>query len=112
MISSDLCMDDCSWKEALDFDLCTWVAGTVTGISYMSPTLETQPREPMYRITTMYPENPRAPLYNPISRDMTPLAKLYIRREKILARNCDDDFLQALKVDVSDNTEEQDTKSE
>ncbi|KAI9582876.1 spondin-1 [Glossina fuscipes] len=108
----DLCMDDCSWKDALDFDLYPWDAGTDSGISYMSPNLETQPRERMYRITTMYPEDPRAPFYNPTSRDMTPLAKLYIRREKILPRNCDDDFLQALKVDVSDNIEEQDTKVE
>uniref|UniRef100_A0A1B0BH78 Spondin domain-containing protein n=1 Tax=Glossina palpalis gambiensis TaxID=67801 RepID=A0A1B0BH78_9MUSC len=51
-------MDDCSRKEALDFDLYPWNAGTATGISYMSPILETQPRERMYRITRMYPEDP------------------------------------------------------
>ncbi|KAM7345975.1 extracellular matrix protein f-spondin isoform 1-T3 [Cochliomyia hominivorax] len=108
----DLCTADCSWKESLDFDLYPWDAGTDSGITYMSPNLETQPRERMYRITTMYPEDPRSPFYNPKSRDMTPLAKLYIRREKIISRNCDDDFLQALQVETSDDSEDQDTRIE
>lgn len=64
----------------------------------------------MYRITTMYPEDPRAPFYNPQSREMTPLARLYLRREKIVSRNCDDAFLQALQLEVSDDAEEQDTR--
>ncbi|XP_037894135.1 LOW QUALITY PROTEIN: spondin-1-like [Glossina fuscipes] len=46
------------WSKALDFDLYPWNAGTATGISCMSPILETQPRERMYRITRMYPEDP------------------------------------------------------
>lgn len=108
----DLCTEDCSWKESLDFDLYPWDAGTDSGISYMSPNAETQPRERMYRITTMYPEDPRAPFYNPKSSEMTPLAKLYIRREKIMSRSCDDHFLEALKLDVSDDVEEQDTRPE
>jgi len=41
---------------------------------------------------------------------MTPLAKLYLRREKIVSRNCDDEFLQALQLEVSDDAEEQDTR--
>ncbi len=60
----------------------------------------------MYRITTMYPEDPRQPFYNPRSDTMTPLAKLYIRREKVFSRNCDDNFLQSQVLDVSENTEE------
>ncbi|XP_037949108.1 spondin-1 [Teleopsis dalmanni] len=108
----NLCTDDCSWQESLDFDLYPWDAGTDSGITYMSPNSETIPRERMYRITTMYPEDPRAPFYNPSSKEMTPLAKLHIRREKIISRNCDDDFLQALQLDVSDDVEEQDIRSE
>ncbi|KAM8712625.1 hypothetical protein ACLKA7_013027 [Drosophila subpalustris] len=108
----DLCTSDCSWKESLDFDLYPWDAGTDSGITYMSPNSETQPRERMYKITTMYPEDPRSPFYNPQSQQMTPLAKLYLRREKIISRNCDDDFLQALQLEVSDDAEEQDTRAE
>ncbi|XP_005181918.1 spondin-1 isoform X2 [Musca domestica] len=108
----DLCTADCSWKESMDFDLYPWDAGTDSGITYMSPNLETQPRERMYRITPMYPEDPRAPFYNPQTKTMVPLAKLYLRREKIISRNCDDDFLQALQLEVSDDTEDQDTRAE
>uniref|UniRef100_T1PNB9 Spondin-1 n=2 Tax=Musca domestica TaxID=7370 RepID=T1PNB9_MUSDO len=108
----DLCTADCSWKESMDFDLYPWDAGTDSGITYMSPNLETQPRERMYRITPMYPEDPRAPFYNPQTKTMVPLAKLYLRREKIISRNCDDDFLQALHLEVSDDTEDQDTRAE
>ncbi|XP_055854863.1 spondin-1 [Episyrphus balteatus] len=108
----DLCTEDCSWKESMDFDLYPWDAGTDSGITYMSPNVETIPRKRMHKITTMYPEDPRAPFYNPNSKTMTPLAKLYIRREKIISRNCDDDFLQALQLDVSDDSEDQDTRTE
>ncbi|KAI8039991.1 hypothetical protein M5D96_007416 [Drosophila gunungcola] len=108
----DLCTEDCSWKESMTFDLYPWDAGTDSGISYMSPNSETQPPERMYRITTMYPEDPRAPFYNPQSREMPPLARLHLRREKIISRNCDDDFLKALQLEVSDDAEEQDTRAE
>uniref|UniRef100_A0A1B0BA15 Spondin domain-containing protein n=1 Tax=Glossina palpalis gambiensis TaxID=67801 RepID=A0A1B0BA15_9MUSC len=56
--------------NALDYDLYPWDAGTDSGITYMSPNLEIQPRERMYRITTMYTEDPRAPFYNSKSRDV------------------------------------------
>ena len=69
----------------------------------MSPNAETQPRERMHKITTKYPEDPRAPFYNPNSDEMTPLAKLYIRREKVITRNCDEELLQAQIVEVSEN---------
>lgn len=108
----DLCLEDCSWKDSLDLDLFPWDSGTDSGISYMSPNLETIPREKMYRITTMYPEDPRAPFYNPNSDKMTPLAKLYIRREKVIPRSCDEEFLEALQLDVAENTEDQDVRPE
>lgn len=60
----------------------------------------------MYRITTMYPEDPRQPFYNPKSNNMTPLARLYIRKIKTISQNCDVNFLQAQVLDVSENTEE------
>lgn len=60
----------------------------------------------MYRITTMYPEDPRQPFYNTKSSTMIPLAKLYIRKVKSIPQNCNDDFLQAQVLDISENTEE------
>jgi spondin-1 len=73
----------------------------------MSPNAETQPRERMHRITTKYPEDPRAPFYNPHSDDMTPLAKLFIRRDKVTPRNCDDEILQAQIVEISENEDDE-----
>lgn len=61
----------------------------------------------MYRITTMFPEDPRQPFYNRNSSEMTPLARLYIRKTKTVPRNCDDKFLQSQVLDVSENTEDE-----
>lgn len=102
----NLCKADCSWEESLDIDLYPWDSGTDNGISYMSPNSETQPRERMTKITTMYPEDPRAPFYNPKSDKMIPLAKLYIRRDKLIPKSCDDDFLLSQILDESENTED------
>lgn len=78
--------------------------------SYRSPNAETQPRERMHRITTKYPEDPRAPFYNSRSDVMTPLAKLYIRREKVIKRNCDEEILQSQVLDEAENNDEQDIR--
>lgn len=105
----NLCRKDCTWEPSLDFDLYPWDSGTDSGISYMSPNVETQPRERMHRITTKYPEDPRAPFYNSRTAsdyDMTPLAKLFIRRDKVITRNCDDEILQSQIVDVAENDDE------
>jgi len=102
----NLCKVDCSWLEGEDFDLYPWDAGTDNGITYMSPNSETQPRERMTRITTMYPEDPRAPFYNPKSDSMVPLAKLYIRKERTVAKSCDAEFLRSQILDVAENGEE------
>lgn len=102
----NLCKKDCTWEPSLDIDLYPWDSGTDSGISYMSPNIATQPRERMHKITTKYPEDPRAPFYDTRSDDMTPLAKLFIRREKVIARNCDDEILQSQIVDVAENDDE------
>lgn len=59
----------------------------------------------MRPITTMYPEDPRAPFYNPQSSTMTPLAKLYIRREKVIPRPCDFDLASNEVLDDAENSE-------
>ncbi|XP_975464.3 spondin-1 [Tribolium castaneum] len=101
----NLCLKNCTWIENLIIDLFPYDAGTDSGISYMSPNAETKPRERMYRITTTYPEDPRAPFYDPSKKEMTPLARLYLKREKLIPKNCDENFLNA-QLDVSENTEE------
>lgn len=75
-------------------------------IYFQSPNSETQPRERMYPITTMYPEDPRQPFYDPVNRTMTPLARLYIRKVKQYPRACDAEFLQTQVLDVAENSED------
>ncbi|XP_028167311.1 spondin-1 isoform X2 [Ostrinia furnacalis] len=95
----DLCQKDCSWIESKVIDLFPYDAGTDNGISYMSPNSETVPRERMYRITPMYPEDPRAPFYNPGASEVPPMARLYLTREKLVPRSCDEDALLAQVVE-------------
>ncbi|XP_045520436.1 spondin-1 [Pieris brassicae] len=104
----DLCNADCSWAESETIDLYPYDAGTDNGISYMSANSETSPRERMYRITTMYPEDPRAPFYDPSQKEMRPLARLYITREKIVQRGCDEETLQTLVAEEAENTQSAD----
>ncbi|XP_023024840.1 extracellular matrix protein f-spondin [Leptinotarsa decemlineata] len=101
----NLCLKNCTWMEKLTLDLFPYDAGTDSGISYMSPNAETSPRERMYRITTTYPEDPRAPFYDPSKKEMHPLARLYLTREKLIPKNCDESFLTA-QLDVSENNED------
>ncbi|KAL1506661.1 hypothetical protein ABEB36_005985 [Hypothenemus hampei] len=101
----NLCLKNCSWIPEMTVDLYPYDAGTDSGITYMSPNTETNPREKMYRITTMYPEDPRAPFYDPNKKAMVPMARLYLKREKVIPKQCDENFLNS-QVDVSENTEE------
>lgn len=50
----------------------------------------------MYRITPMYPEDPRAPFYKFMGTEMEPMARLYLTREKLIPRGCDEKVLEAL----------------
>lgn len=70
-----------------------------------SPNSETNPRERITRITTTYPEDPRAPFYDPTKAEMPPLARLYLKREKVIPKQCDENFLNA-QLDVSENSED------
>ncbi|XP_072390707.1 spondin-1 [Diabrotica undecimpunctata] len=101
----NLCLKNCTWTEKLAIDLYPYDAGTDGGISYMSPNAETNPRERMYRITTTYPEDPRAPFYDPAKKEMPALARLFLTREKVIPKACDDNFLSS-QLDISENTEE------
>lgn len=104
----NLCRKDCTWTKSEIIDLYPWDAGTDNGISYMSPNSETKPREKMKPITTLYPEDPRSPFYDPTGRPMQPLARLYLNREKIIPRGCDEEILQqqVTQLEVAENTED------
>ncbi|XP_052132160.1 spondin-1 [Frankliniella occidentalis] len=104
----NLCQADCSWLESKVIDLYPIDAGTDSGITYMSPNAPTVPREEMYRITTMYPEDPRAPFYDPSGAPMQPLARLYITREAVTSKPCGDDDDDIVEQTVFEDIETKD----
>ena len=52
--------------------------------------MKTDPQEPIRRITTSYPNDSRSPFFDPFNSDMKPMAKLYINRQRIYEKVCDD----------------------
>ncbi|KAF6216678.1 hypothetical protein GE061_001024 [Apolygus lucorum] len=107
--SMNMCQEDCTWLDSQIIDLYPYDAGTDEGVSYQSPKVPTTPHERIRRITTMYPEDPRAPFYNPTAKDFPPVARLYIFKEKVIQKKCSDlsekEILE--QVTVIENTEDE-----
>lgn len=70
-----------------------------------SPNVETVPREKMRRITPMYPEDPRAPFYLPGAAEVPPMARLYLTREKLVHKPCDEEALLSMVVEEQENSQ-------
>lgn len=77
-------------------------------IYLQSPNSPTLPQEPIQRITSLYPEDPRAPFYDPSGKEIPPLAKLYITLDKLIPRSCNDKTEDELleEIGVSENSED------
>ncbi|KAK2588182.1 hypothetical protein KPH14_004223 [Odynerus spinipes] len=86
----ELCLTNCSWVEHKELNLYPYDVGTDNGITYLSPNSPTEPQEPIRRITSSYPNDSRSPFYDPSGLDMKPLAKLYLNRQRLYEKTCDD----------------------
>ncbi|XP_076231734.1 spondin-1 isoform X3 [Calliopsis andreniformis] len=86
----ELCLVNCSWIEHKELNLYPYDAGTDSGITYLSPDSPTEPQEPIRRITSSFPDDSRSPFYDPSGLDMKPLAKLYLNRQRLYEKTCDD----------------------
>jgi hypothetical protein len=76
---------------------------------FQSPNSPTIPQEKIHRITTLYPEDPRAPFYDPSGKPMLPLARLYLSRDSVIPKSCDEVSLDRIleeAVQVAENTED------
>lgn len=102
----NLCQRDCTWIKGMTIDLYPWDAGTDNGLSYMSHNSETRPREYMKPITTMYPEDPRSPFYDPSGKPMLPVARLYLDRVETKKKSCDDPNDEPAEFDVIEGVQE------
>lgn len=89
MSGLELCLPNGSWIEQKVLNLFPVDAGSDSGPTYISPDQPTIPKEPIRRIKPNYPNDPRSPFYDPENKEMKPLAKLYLSRQRLYEKNCD-----------------------
>lgn len=75
---------------------------------FQSHNQETSPHERIYRITPMYPDDPRSPFFSENDDKMSPLARLHLNRINVIAKSCSDKIITDLidELTVSDNLQD------
>lgn len=96
----ELCLRNCTWIESKVFNLYPWDIGTDDGITYLSPDLPSSPRQPIRRLRSNFPNDPRSPFYDSSGQHLKPLARLTISRQRLYEKICD----SATMEDVDDNS--------
>jgi spondin-1 len=85
----ELCLANGSWVEQKILNLYPYDAGTDSGPTYISPDQPTIPKEAIRRIKPNQPNDPRSPFHEPDNKEMKPLARLYLSRQRLYEKNCD-----------------------
>jgi hypothetical protein len=85
----ELCLENGQWIESKEINLYPYDAGSDSGATYTSPDQPTLPREAIRRIKPNNPNDPRSPFYDSENKEMKPLAKLYISRQRVYEKACD-----------------------
>ena len=102
----ELCLSNGSWAEQKVLNLYPYDAGTDTGPTYTSADQPTIPREAIRRIKPNQPNDPRSPFHDPDNKEMKPLAKLYLTRQKLYEKNCEE------KKDENEEGNDEENKEE
>jgi spondin-1 len=87
----ELCTPHGQWIESKEINLYPYDAGTDSGPAYTSPDQPTYPSEAIRRIKPNNPNDPRSPFYDAENKEMKPLAKLYITRQRLYEKTCEND---------------------
>jgi spondin-1 len=85
----ELCLANGSWVEQKILNLFPVDAGTDSGQTYISPDQPTIPKEAIRRIKPNNPIDPRSPFFDPENKEMKPLARLSLSRQRLYEKNCD-----------------------
>ena len=85
----ELCLANGSWIEEKILNLYPWDAGTDSGSTYISPDQPTYPRDVIRRIKPNFPNDPRSPFFDSENLEMKPLARLYLSRQRLYEKNCE-----------------------
>lgn len=102
----ELCQKNCSWVETKELFLYPWDAGVDNGVSYESPDEPTEPQQPITRITSRHPDDPRQPFWNDTGAPMKPLAKLTVSRQRLYKKSCGDEDIPFNEADFYDEHRE------
>lgn len=89
MSGLELCLANGSWVEEKILNLYPYDAGTDSGPSYISSDQPTIPKEAIRRIKPNQPNDPRSPFHDPDNKEMKPLARLYLTRQRLYEKNCE-----------------------
>lgn len=106
----ELCLENGQWIEEKIVNLYPYDAGTDSGATYTSPDQPTLPREAIRRIKPNNPNDPRSPFYDPENKEMKPLAKLYITRQRLYEKECENNDNES--DDDEDNGNGDDTEDD
>lgn len=85
----ELCLSNGSWIDEKVMNLYPYDAGTDSGPTYISPDQPTVPKEAIRRIKPNQPNDPRSPFHDPDNKEMKPLARLYLTRQRLYEKNCE-----------------------
>ena len=85
----ELCLSNGSWAEEKILNLYPYDAGTDSGPSYISSDQPTIPKEAIRRIKPNQPNDPRSPFHDPDNKEMKPLARLYLTRQRLYEKICE-----------------------
>lgn len=85
----ELCLENGSWVEQKILNLYPYDAGTDSGSTYISPDQPTIPKEPIKKIKPNQPNDSRSPFHDIDNKEMKPLARLYLSRQRLYEKNCE-----------------------
>lgn len=77
-------------------------------IRFQSHNQETLPHERIYRITPMYPDDPRSPFFSENGGQIASLARLHLSRINLIPKSCSDRIITDLmdELAVSENSQD------
>ncbi|CAH1257651.1 SPON2 [Branchiostoma lanceolatum] len=78
--SKDLCQNG-KWIDQFSTNLGPWDAGTDKGFTFTSPNWATVPQEPVFQISSKFPNHPANSFYYPNLRKLPALARVTLTRE-------------------------------
>ncbi|KAG5677163.1 hypothetical protein PVAND_006944 [Polypedilum vanderplanki] len=102
----ELCLENGQWIEEKIVNLYPYDAGTDSGPTYTSSDQPTLPREAIRRIKPNNPNDPRSPFYDAENKEMKPLAKLYITRQRLYEKACENNDNESDDNEDNKNSDE------